>query len=115
LDNIHKIIGKKIKEMRKNAGITQEQLSEYAGMTPNFISLLENGRKKASIETLYKISKALNTPFPKLFDLTSITTKKKTVKSSYDKKLEILMKNLSERDKMFVMDIISKMKKYRKK
>ena len=112
LENIHRVIGKKIKEIRKNSGITQEQLSEYAGITPNYISLLENGRKRASIETLDKISKALKVPISKLFDF-SYNAKK--TKSSYEKKLKILIENLSEKDKLFVMDMISKMKKYKKK
>ncbi len=56
-----------IKKYRKEAGITQEQLSVDAGMSYDFIRRLEfkKGEIGCSLDTLYKISVVLNQPMYK--------------------------------------------------
>lgn len=41
--NIKKLLGKRIKELRKNKGITQEALSEKAGIDSKHLSRIECG------------------------------------------------------------------------
>lgn len=48
--------GKRIKEMRKQAGYTQEQLAEAVGVGCQTIANIENGRKGAGIDTLIIVS-----------------------------------------------------------
>jgi len=64
-------IGLKVGYYRRLAGITQEQLSEYSGMSLNFISQLEGPSAPyvPSLKSLYKISKALGVPVSKLTDV----------------------------------------------
>ena len=52
-------IGRKIADIRKKAGLTQEDLAGSADMDRSYLSELENGRKNASVEMLYKLAKAL--------------------------------------------------------
>ena len=47
--------------------MTQESLAEAIGKSRNFISMLENGRKAASIETYYSISHNLGMRLQDLF------------------------------------------------
>ena len=54
-----KTIGKKIRECRKKAKMTQEQLAEEAGISPTYMSEIENGRKKAGRDVLCKIAEVL--------------------------------------------------------
>ena len=54
------LIGERIKFWRQQRGLTQEQLAEMVELTPGFISLVENGKKRASLETLLSICRALN-------------------------------------------------------
>lgn len=56
-----------IKKYRKEAGITQEQLSVDVGMSYDFIRRLEfkKGEIGCSLDTLYKISVVLNQPMYK--------------------------------------------------
>lgn len=42
MDN-KKLLGKRIRELRKNRGIKQEQLAEMVGLEPTSISNIENG------------------------------------------------------------------------
>ncbi len=54
-------IGKRIALIRKQNGITQEQLAEKAELSNVYISHIENSRSIPSLETLMKICSALDT------------------------------------------------------
>ena len=56
-----KRISQRIREMRKNKGITQEQLAEYVDVNIRFIAYVEAGIKKPSFTTLFRIAEALGT------------------------------------------------------
>lgn len=48
-------IGELIKEERKLAQLTQEQLAEKIGAKKSFISRIENGHSDIQLSTLYKL------------------------------------------------------------
>lgn len=48
-------IGEIIREARKEAHMTQEQLAERTGTKKSFISRIENGRSDIQLSTLYKL------------------------------------------------------------
>lgn len=52
--------GKKLKQIRKARGLTQEQLAELAGVHEKHISKLELGTYKPSFATLSKVLSALD-------------------------------------------------------
>lgn len=55
MGTIKKLLGKRIRELRKARGITQEELAEKLGIgTPN-ISYIENGKFAPSIENFEKL------------------------------------------------------------
>ena len=54
-------IGKRIKSKRLFLGYTQEQLADLSNINTSYMSNIENGHKKMSIEVLVRISKALET------------------------------------------------------
>ena len=56
----YKAIGERIKSHRNRRKITQEELSEMVSISPGYLSRLELGKKKASLETLIRICRALN-------------------------------------------------------
>ncbi len=49
------IIGEIIKEVRKEAHLTQDDLAKRTGTKKSYISRLENGKIDIQISTLYKI------------------------------------------------------------
>lgn len=53
-------MGKRIKERRKELGITQNQFAETLQISNNHISTIENGKGHASIELFCKICSALD-------------------------------------------------------
>ena len=54
-----RVLGQNLRACRKRAGLTQEKLAEIAGLSVVFISLLENGWRAASLDTLVVIARAL--------------------------------------------------------
>ena len=69
--NIYEQIAKNIKKYRKIAGISQAELAEKVGVSHEFIRRNESqkGRKSFSVDTLWKVSLALNINPGLLFEI----------------------------------------------
>ena len=67
MDN-KKLLGKRIKEIRKNCDYTQEELAEKVNIDITTLSGIESGRHFPSLVTLEKIANALNVSIITLFD-----------------------------------------------
>lgn len=67
-------LGKKIKRMRLNRGLTQEQLSEAVDISQRTLSGIEIGENFVTAETLDKLVKALNTTTEELFATNHLRT-----------------------------------------
>ena len=57
---VNEEIGRQIKRAREAANLTQEKLSEILDCSPQYISMLENGRYGISTKMLRTLCKALN-------------------------------------------------------
>ncbi len=53
-------LGKKIKNLRIEKGLTQENLAEYVGCNTSHISNIENSYTKLSLNVLLAVANALN-------------------------------------------------------
>ena len=53
------LLGRAVKESRKEQQLTQEALSNLAGVPKAQINKIENNTNSASIETIYKVFRAL--------------------------------------------------------
>ena len=66
-------IGERLKQLRLQKGLTQEQLSERAGLQRSHISKIEAGKYAVTFETIQAIAEALGMTVdiidPKLADL----------------------------------------------
>ncbi|MCH5161876.1 MAG: helix-turn-helix transcriptional regulator [Clostridiales bacterium] len=61
-------IGKRIKLLRNEIGISQEELADRAGIDRTYITSVECGRRNISIVNIEKIAKALDVTLSRLFD-----------------------------------------------
>ena len=64
---MEKIIGKRVQELRKKKGVTQEQLSEILEISPHYLSALERGIYNIKLETLVKIMNYLDCSADEVF------------------------------------------------
>ena len=55
-----KITGQVIGILRTQRGMSQEVLSGLAGIARSHLAMIENGRKHANVETLWRIAQALD-------------------------------------------------------
>jgi transcriptional regulator with XRE-family HTH domain len=54
-----RVLGDKIRNYRKQAGLTQEQLAEKADLHHNFIGEVERANMEISLTSMLRIAKAL--------------------------------------------------------
>ena len=71
-----KLLGKRIKELRKRKGLTQEKLAELVNLEPASICNIENGYNYPSFQNLEKIISILNVSFIDVFKFTHLNEKK---------------------------------------
>ena len=62
-----KAFGKRLAEIRKAKGFTQESLAEKADVTALTVSYIEQGRQWPRISTLQKLAKCLGVPVAEMF------------------------------------------------
>jgi transcriptional regulator with XRE-family HTH domain len=104
-------LGKRINHFRMKSGYTQEQLCEYADLSQNFLSQLENGKKNASIDTLFKIAGALKTD-PQHF-LTGGNGGKKAEQPLIDARLQAHIGRLSKKEKNLLLNFLKTFHRYK--
>ncbi|MBI5235646.1 MAG: helix-turn-helix transcriptional regulator [Deltaproteobacteria bacterium] len=66
--NEKKLMGYRIKELRRCKGLSQEELAERAETSPNYVSRMERGTENPTFDTLIKIANALEIEMWELFD-----------------------------------------------
>lgn len=71
----YEAMGKNIAKMRNINHMTQEQLAEKVDVSTVFISQIETAVRKPSLETIYRLSTALNTTIDTLIGNDSPQTK----------------------------------------
>lgn len=99
MKDIKVLFGRRIKELRKNRGLSQEELAERADMSSKYISRIEMGQSFPSIETLAKLANALNVELKDFFEFAHKTPSQKELK-------EILNSLLKETDEEKVRLIV---------
>ncbi|WP_370644423.1 helix-turn-helix domain-containing protein [Nesterenkonia sp. LB17] len=60
-------LGRRVRHLRKQAGMTLDALAEALGTAPSQLSLLENGRREPKLSQLQQLAKALEVSFDDLF------------------------------------------------
>lgn len=66
--NVNKDFGKRVAELRKKAGYSQEQFAFKCGVDRTYVGVVERGEKSPTLNTIEKIAKALGIPMSELFN-----------------------------------------------
>lgn len=64
---VQKIIGRRIQEIRKQRGLTQEQMAERVNISPHYLSALERGVYNIKLDLLVDILNILNCSADEVF------------------------------------------------
>ena len=81
--SVKKLLGEKIKRIRKNRNLTQEQLAEMIDIAPRNLSRIEVGESFVSAETLDRLLTALNVTAEELFSYEHIKDSKELLAEIY--------------------------------
>jgi len=79
--HVRKFLGQRLRALRKQRSLSQERLGDRSGLSGKFIGEVERGEKSISIDSLYRVSVALEIP---LRDLTDVRAAKETSVPSED-------------------------------
>ncbi len=60
MDTFIRLLGDRVRKMRKAQGLSQEKLGEKAGFDYRYIGFIEQARVNPTIKTLEKVANALN-------------------------------------------------------
>jgi len=72
MKNINRLVGKRIRELRKASGMTQAELAEAAELEVETISRLEQGTRGATLDSIDRIAQALGIGLKEFFDFKQI-------------------------------------------
>jgi transcriptional regulator with XRE-family HTH domain len=62
------MVGKRLRETRRDRGLTLDDVAREAGLTKSFVSAVERGGTSPSIGSLYRICEVLGIPVASLFE-----------------------------------------------
>lgn len=57
--DMRELVGKNFARLRREKGLTQEQIEERSGFSQQYLSGLERGRRNPTVITLYELAQAL--------------------------------------------------------
>lgn len=63
-----KVLGQRIRELRKARGLSQEALAEAMDSHPKYLGSVERGEQNPTLEFLAKLAGALKTDLPSVFN-----------------------------------------------
>lgn len=58
--DMKQLVGQNFARLRKQKGLTQEQVAEQSGISQQYISGLESGRRNPTVITLHHLAEALS-------------------------------------------------------
>ena len=103
MDN-KKLLGRRIKEIRRGRGYTQEELSEMVGIEASSLSGIESGRFFPSLHILDKMSTVLDLELIEFFKFTTVD-----IPQDVDSEIEKIIQNQNRENKENIYKILKSM------
>ena len=94
--------GFRIRQLRNERGISQEQLALSAGITPAYLGLVERGQRNATVRTIERICVALGIGLAEFF----VETNKQIDIDDMDKMLMYCLRGLNCEEKQVCLQLL---------
>jgi len=114
MTDIRLVLAENMKKYRKIQRLSQEKLAEKVNTAPNYIAMIEVGKKFPSAGMLERIAQALNVDTPELFTTSTVTFMPNSHKSLERLYQEVLVyfKKFENEYKQFEKTITEKIKQW---
>ena len=66
-ERVLRAVGRRVGELRRERGLTQEQLAEILELSVRYVQFVESGEENLTVTTLVKIANGLRVPVADLF------------------------------------------------
>ena len=96
------LLGRRIREIRKTKGLTQEQLSDLVNIEQKHVSRIEMGKNAPTIDRLEKLSTVLNVPLREFFDFIHLSDQNARARS-----IDEMLKELNDENQQLAYKIIA--------
>ena len=106
-------LGKRIKSLRKEAGMSQEELAFKASISPAHLGQIERALKNPTLDTIDSIAKALEIPLSQLFDGAGNFVVTDT--SQYENKLNAYLTGMSDAQQKDILKVIKIIRNFKHK
>ncbi|WP_271894140.1 helix-turn-helix domain-containing protein [Candidatus Phyllobacterium onerii] len=64
--DMRKLVGQNFSRLRREKGLTQEEIEERSGFSQQYLSGLERGRRNPTVITIYELAQALGVDYLEL-------------------------------------------------
>ena len=98
-------IGSKVRAERRRLGLTQEQLAERVGKAVETISNIERGHAYTGLETLEKLSTAMNAPIVSFFEGADEARTRSRERAELENELGVVVQELTKRELRIVTQL----------
>ena len=100
------MLGKQIREIRRQRHLTQEKLAEMVDLSVPYISHLERGSKKPSMEVLVRLAENLGVTVDQL-----LAGKQETDKTAFYPEVQEILGDCSTKERAVLTEIVSAVKR----
>ena len=107
------LVGDNIRRLRKERGLSQEQLALKAGMNQSYMGQVERGEKSATIDSLDKIANALEIELEQLFHFEATVSRENTM--TFLEKINFELRGRTEEEQEEVYRFIKQLLLFRDK
>ena len=108
--NVNTVFGKRLKQIRDDLGLTQEEFAFKCDMQPSHIGQLERGAKSPTLQTLMKIAAGIQVSVSLLLDF----QEELVIPDCFDEttnKIIARLNKLEQNEKKQILAIVKAMKK----
>ena len=112
MSDIAKQLGLRIRDLRNEQHMSQEELSFKAGISPAHLGQIERALKNPTIDTIAKIAAALDIPVATLFTMDSVSTPPQNATIG---KINAQLLNMSEEEQKDILRVIRIFRGYQRK
>ncbi|MDE2143674.1 MAG: helix-turn-helix transcriptional regulator [Elusimicrobia bacterium] len=106
MDAIYREVGERIRAKRLRLGLTLEELAELSGLHASYIGQIERNGKKASLQTIAAVAKALGVPAGRLFASGPLKRA-----GSLSEQMELLLRSNSPKKRAVMLGVLLSLSK----